>query len=288
MSTLDEITKRVTDMPMLSFVMTRLMEVIGQEDHSQDDVVKIVENDASLIARVLKVANSALYFRGNTISTVKRAIGHLGIRAVFDIAVSSCSQGLLNRALVGYESAATDMWNHSLCTAIASREVTVLAGNGSSAELAFTAGLLHDIGKSIISDFLEGNTEKLAAWCDQGVVNDYLQGEKDLLGTDHAIVGHAIARHWKLPEVLCAVIQSHHHPQETDDEFRQLVYMIHLGDMLAMLCGTGTGADTLAYKVDEGYQEYVPIDKQTLSELIFSVQEKFLITKQSVLASEEV
>ena len=288
MSMIDTIKNRVTEMPMLSFVVSKLLEIIGNDNHSLSDVVEIVQNDASLTTRVLKVANSAAYFRGNPISTLKRAIAHLGEKTVVDIAVGSCTFQVLNRPLKGYDSASSELWDHSLCAAIAAREIARFADGSVPPDLAFTAGLLHDIGKSIISEFLEGNVEKITRWCDQKKVEDYLEAEKDLVGTNHAEVGYQIALHWKLPEPLCATIKHHHYPNKAEQEHRPLVYLVHLGDMLAMMAGSGTGSDSLAYKIDPGYQDYAAFGKDDLSEVLLNVQEQFAKTKNSIVESEEV
>jgi len=284
----DAIVQRVTDMPMLPVVVSRLLEIIGEENHSTSDVVRIVENDPSLTIKVLRVANSAAFFRGHPISTLNRAIGLLGEKMVADIAIGSCTLQVLNRPLKGYDSAFGELWDHSLCSAISSREITLMIQNGVSPDLAFTAGLLHDIGKAILSEFLEGNVEKLIELWDQKQVEDYLEAEKDIVGTNHSEVGYLVAQHWGLPKPLCAVIKHHHHPNLSDKEYIELTYMVHLGDIIAMMYGSGTGSDTMAYRIDPEYQKHVPISKQGLAVLFLTVQEKFTDTKSSILASEEV
>jgi putative nucleotidyltransferase with HDIG domain len=284
----DAIIQRVTDMPMLSVVVSRLMEIVGNDNHSAAEVVQIVENDPSLTTRVLRVANSATFFRGHPISTLSRAIPHLGEKMIVDIALSSCSSQVLNRPLKGYDSALGELWDHSLCTAISARELTSFSPRGASPDLAFTAGLLHDIGKAVISEFLEGNVEKLTSLWDRKQVEDYLEAEKDFVGMNHADVGHEIALHWGLPKALCAVIKHHHHPNLSDREFIMLTYTVHLGDIIAMMGGAGTGSDSMAYRIDPEYFKFIPISKNDLSRLFLTVQEKFMSTKSSILESEEV
>ena len=281
------ILQRVTDMPMLPVVVSRLLEIIGEENHSTSDVVRIVENDPSLTTKVLRVANSAAFFRGHSISTLNRAISLLGEKMVADIAIGSCTLQVLNRPLKGYDSALGELWDHSLCCAISSREITLLIQNGVSPDLAFTAGLIHDIGKAILSEFLEGNVEKLIELWDQKQVEDYLEAEKDIVGTNHSEVGYLVAQHWRLPKPLCEVIKHHHHPNLSDKEFIELTYMVHLGDIIAMMYGSGTGSDTMAYRIDPEYHKHVPISKQSLAELFLTVQEKFTGTKSSIIVSEE-
>ncbi|MBC8203972.1 MAG: HDOD domain-containing protein [FCB group bacterium] len=286
MSIIDDITKRVKDLPTLSAVATRLMQIISDENHSMKDVVRIVEIDSTLTTKVLRIANSAFYFRGQPITTLPRAIMHLGENMVSGIAIGSCSF-IYDKTLTGYESTAGELWDHSLNSAIASRLIATKASLKISPDLAFTAGLLHDIGKAVISEFLEGNAEKMTNWCDKREVEDYISAEKDVLGMDHAEVGYFVAQHWKLPPPLCASIRWHHKPDTADEEFKELTYSVHLGDILAMMAGMGTGSDSLAYRIDEGYENYIKISMDDILQLFLEVQEEFITTKNALLSSSE-
>lgn len=284
----DNIADRVKEMPMLSAVVSRLLQIMGDDDHSLQDIVYIVQNDAFLTSRVLRVANSAAYAPLEPIQTILKAIACLGEKMVMGIAIGSGSAKVFKRSLDGYESAAGELWDHSLRSAIASREIANYSALRQSSSLAFTAGLLHDIGKSIISEFLQGSTEQLTNLCDEGAAEDFLAAEREKVGTDHAAVGYELARHWRLPETLGAVIRYHHHPTEADDEFKELVYTAHLGDIVAMMGGTGTGADSLAYKIDRNYDKYIEMGKEELALVLLRVEEEFHRTKKSIIGSGEV
>lgn len=284
MNLIETIAKRVAEKPMPSLAATQILKVIEDENHSLKDIVKIVETDASLTAEVLKVANSAAFYRGNPATTVNRAILLMGEMMVVGVAICASSSIVFHRPLEGYESGAGEMWDHSLRSAIASREITHFSRTTLSSGLAFTAGLLHDIGKSVISEFLKGNTKNATNLFESGKAENYLEAEKDILGTDHAQVGYSMAQHWGLPEALCIAIRDHHHPSDSKEEHRGLVYAVHLGDIISMIGGGGTGSDSLAYKMDNGYEEYFKIDKSTFSRILLRVQEHFTSLKESIVA----
>jgi len=281
----EDIKKRVLEIPLLSVVATRLLAMTGDENHSLKDVVNIVENDPYLTARVLRIANSAAFSTGHSITTLNKAIIHLGEKIVAGIAIGSCSSKVFNRALEGYESGPGDLWDHSLQTAIAAREIASYAHHGVSRDLAFTAGLLHDIGKSIISDLLKGNTEKMAGICKEKSA-DFLVAEREIIGTDHTEAGYELALHWRLPEVLCMAIRHHHKPDNCVDKHKSLVYVIHIADLVAMMGGSGTGADILNYKIDDNYEKYVTIGNDDLASIILNVQMEFLRTKKFVTGEQ--
>lgn len=287
MSIIEEIDKKLIDTEVQPHVMTRLMAITQKEDHSVRDVVSIIEVDPSLTARVLRVANSAAYSRRKSITSLHRAIVHLGERMVIGIAIGACLSKMYNPPLDGYAAASGELWDHSLRTAIASRLLANHCYNEVSGDLAFTCGLIHDIGKSIISEYLVGHAEKAREWFETGRVSSFLEAEREIINTDHAEIGSIIASRWDLPEPLVEAIKHHHKPSEADVKYKNLVYVVHLGDIFAMLGGTGTGADTLAYELDEEYNQYISINKHDFSRLLLAVQEEFLEIQNNVFAEED-
>ncbi len=280
MSALEMIAKRVEEKPIPSQVAFELLKIIDDEDHSMRQVIQLVENDASLTTEVLKVANTATYRRGEPISTINRAVMLLGEMMVVGVSICASSSIVFHSALEGYDSERGEMWDHSLRSAIAARELSKYAKRKISPGLAFTAGLLHDIGKSVLSEFLVGSSEKLTQQCESGEVADYLEAERTLVGTDHAQIGYALAKQWSLPDVLAAAIRDHHVPAKADENHRALVYTVHLSDLVSMLGGAGTGSDALAYSMDDNYQDYISISRDELPLLLLNVQEEFLKIKK--------
>ncbi len=281
------IADRVKEMPMLSVVSTRLLELLGENNYSIRDVVSIVENDAILTSKILRAANSVAYSPRVPITSITAAINNMGEKVITSIAIESCAPKVFKVPLDGYMSEAGQMWDHSLCTAIGARQLSSYTIKESSSNLAFTAGLLHDIGKSVMSVILEGNTEEILGHVDSGEAVSFLDAEKKIAGMDHAELGYELAQHWKLPEQLAMTIRYHHHPQDVDDKYKDLVYTVHLGDILAMMAGIGTGVDGLAYSIDQTYKDYIEIEEDQLAIAVADIQEEFAKTKQAILGEEK-
>ena len=284
MSVLDAIAKRIEEKPIPSMIAIELLKLIEDEDHSLKEVVRLVENDASLTSEVLKVANTPAYFRGQPATTVQRAVLLLGEMMVVGIAICASSSIVFHSPLEGYDSATGEMWDHSVRSAIASRSIAKYTKKKVSPGLAFTAGLLHDIGKSVLSEFLVGHGDEINHLQESAEDKDFLEMERDILGTDHTKVGFALAKSWKLPEPFQYVIRDHHNPSQTKEEYLGLVYTVHLADLISMLGGAGTGSDSLSYKVASDYEEHVQISKEELSLILLDVQEEFTVLKESILS----
>ncbi len=284
MSIMEQITQRIEEQPLPSMVAFEILRTIEDEEHSLKDIVKLVENDASLTSEVLKMANSAAYYRGQPVTTVNRAVLLMGEMMVVGVAICVSTSIIFQRPLDGYESPEGEMWDHSLRSAISSRELAKFTKGKVNPGLAFTAGLLHDIGKSVISEFLVGSTKEMTDLCANQEATDYIEAERKAVGTDHCQVGYTLAQKWGLPKLLCMGIRDHHQPSRTDNEYKELVYTVHLGDIISMLGGAGTGSDSLAYTVDNDYEKYLNIKKDELNLILLQVEEDFVELKETLMS----
>lgn len=279
----ESIADKVKSMPMLSTVSAKLMELLGDETHSTHEIVKIVEVDVSLTTKILRAANSAAFSPRVPVETISAAVNNMGEKVIMGIAVEACSPEVFKKSLDGYDSREGELWDHSLSAAIGARMLASYTKSKISPNLAFTAGLLHDIGKAVISEFLKGHTEDMTAQFDDGSVESFLEAERNIAGADHAELGYELSQHWKLPAHLAMAIRYHHHPGDVEDEHKELVYAVHLGDIMAMTAGRGTGADCMSYKIAEDYTEYIEIDEDQLAMVMMDVQDEFMQTKKAIL-----
>lgn len=282
MTTVESILDEVENTPLLSPCAVQLLKVVGDPDHSLNEVVKIVECDPELTAYLLRRVNSASFGLVSEVTSVARAVSYLGERLVVGVALSACSADLFNQELGGYEGGKSSLWEHSLKTAVAARELVVVGKSDASSEVAFTAGLLHDIGKMVISDFMIGKAESILEKIDSNDFSDYLEGEQGFLGIDHCAVGEALGRRWNLPEVLVNAIAHHHHPELAEEKDRALAYAVHLGDILAMMGGSGTGADSLGYSIHPEYSNYMNITEEDIGLVMLNVMTEFKKTMRLV------
>ena len=282
-----EIAKAIEAAPLLSPIASQLLQINAKIDHELQDVIKLVKCDSMLTARLLKVVNSSSMGLLHQINSVEHAVSYLGERIVVSIAIAECTGEMLQKPLDGYEGATGQLWKHELYTAIAARAVARYAKVKLPADMAFTAGLLHDIGKAIMSEFLRGTSTSVLTDIVQGNTANYLTAEQSRVGLDHTVVGFELAKHWKLPTMLQQVIHHHHDPEQAAPEARALTYAVHLGDILAMMSGNGTGSDSMQYHLKQEYTEYFNISKDELALLLLECTEEFNKIEASLGNTEE-
>ncbi|RMF47413.1 MAG: HDOD domain-containing protein [Deltaproteobacteria bacterium] len=273
--TREKIRKAIARAPVLSVHAQRLLQICASRDHDVEDVIEVIRCDATLTARVLRVVNSSVYGLLTPITTIERAVTYLGERMVTCIALGESAGRLMKKPLPGYEAKGGDLWKHDLYAGFAARQAALHARGELDADLAFTAGLLHDIGKGIINDFLVDSAERFVSGIASGELPDYLDAERQLLGYDHCEVGLELARQWRLPTPIHWAVAWHHTPARAPEEGRPLVYAVHVGDVLAMMAGYGTGSDSLQYGLAKDWKDHIALDDGELDRLVLEVNEEF-------------
>lgn len=276
----EALLSRIKSLPLISSTTLEITRLISNQSYRTGDLVKLIETDLTLASKCLQMVNSPLFGLKAKVGTIQRAVVLLGSNTVANIALQTGMSKCFKEDLVGYNSTKEDLWQHGLRTAIASRLITEQLFGLESSGLAYAAGLLHDIGKIVISDFLEQNYAEFSAPTIMRDHKDFLDAESQKLGCNHAKVGEMVAQKWNLPEPIGVAIQHHHHPSEAPDEYRELTLAVHLGDVFAMLEGYTTQLDGLSYTIDPIAEEYVKKDPaweiKTYPKLLLEIDSEFV------------
>lgn len=280
----DKIYRTINEVPIMSPSAIRLVHLIAEEDYEFDDVISFVRLDSGLTSNILRLINSPAFGLMKPVNSIDRAVIYLGTQTVVSLALVNLNSHFFEHELQGYHSEQGEFWHHELRTALATRELARMTDYGVGPDLAFTAGLLHDIGKIVISNFQVQENMDLLPELGKELLS-YLELENKHLGTDHCQVGAILAKQWRLPGSLETSIQYHHQPSMAPRTYKPLVYMVHIGDVLAMMAGLGTGIDTLQYTLDSGYIAYCPFSFDEIASIMINIEEDFQCLKQVITQS---
>ena len=269
------VRQAIKKVPLISNAVARLLELSGESEHGIAEIVNIVKYDAVLTAQILKVVNSTIFARQAKVLSVDHAVALLGEDMVVGIAMSEAAGLLFEKKLEGYAAEAGSLWRHDLKTAIAAKIIAGHARTEVNGDLAFTCGLLHDLGKGVVSDFLRNTPGNIQQAMEQKKFPDYAAAERAIIGIDHAEAGYELSLNWNLPAPLPQAIRFHHQPALADEALKPLVYAVHLADIVAMMSGVGTGSDALQYPLDTAYESYIALNSQELAMVMFAVEQEF-------------
>ncbi|MCP4727859.1 MAG: HDOD domain-containing protein [bacterium] len=284
MDTLESIKKRVKDMPSISSNTIRILELISDEDYSVKDLSGLISMDVSLATKCLKIVNSAKFGLQSVVTSIDRAVNYLGKQAIFGLVIESGFDYVFNKPLEGYNAAEGELWEHSLRTAIASRLLAIRIKKTDIADLAYTSGLLHNIGKVVMTEFLKGQTKKIQEKFKDSDEVDFSALEKKLLKTNHEEVGKMMGEKWGIPEPICMAIFYHHRPAEAPEDHKNLCYIVHLGDHFAMLSGCAESFDSLAYEVDDAAKKLFSFEDEEVESLMFDIELEVIHAKQKIFS----
>lgn len=205
---LDDIVRKLEDLPSLPAVVMELLSSIDQEDVDISVLAKKVSHDQALTAKTLRLANSSLYGLQVKVTTIQQAITYLGFQTTRNLITAAAVTGCFAQGQCpGFDDKA--FWRHSIATAACCK---VLARRMRfNQDYAFTAGLLHDIGRLVlVSSF----TEMYQQVMEYRKANDsyVLEAERAVMGIDHVIAGVALAEHWNFSDTMKMAIAYHHDP----------------------------------------------------------------------------
>lgn len=228
--------RKIRNLPTLPEVLASILASLDDPRSSVTDIEKKIRYDQALTTKLLAVANSAYYGFRHPITSVGRAVVAVGYNEVRNLAMGLSLVGFLHPSTFRHPAIARQLWLHSVAVSEASR-LAARAMVVEDTDLAFTAGLLHDVGKVVLLAFFPDEVAELMGKMAGGRGLEEAEKEMDM---SHQEVGKALAEHWELPASVAQVISRHHRPATTR-EHRELVAVVHLADFLAHSLGMGDG-----------------------------------------------
>lgn len=218
------------EIPPLSPTRARALVLVHARSTDAAELARVVEADPALTISVLRFANSAASASRVRITACRDAIVRIGFEATRQI-VSGTVMGTTFDGL-GYAGVDVDeLWRHVLATALTAEAAAPPASAGD----AFTAGLLHDVGRLAMASFDPDRYARVVDVARQGV--DARRAEALLFGSDHCDWGVRVGWEWQLPAGLMTAAATHHEPPSGD----AAALAVYTGRRIAGAIGIGDG-----------------------------------------------
>ncbi|MCK5198059.1 MAG: HDOD domain-containing protein, partial [Spirochaetales bacterium] len=229
-------------------------------DSEITDIARQISMDASLIADLLKVVNSAQYMLPKRVDNIVEAVKLIGLRGLTNLLFSYGTQKLLDRKEKW-------LWDHSYRTAFYAYNIAKNFNRKNKYLLddAYVGGILHDMGKIIFADIHPKLLEKINNFC----IEKELQRDlfEDLsAGLNHAEIGGLVAEKWNFPKSLIESIRYHHEPQQCSKEYQDVVYTVYLANSIA--------------NIESDEMVYEQIDREVLANFGINSEEQLMMILQ--------
>lgn len=209
-SKVDTIIRTVENLRPMPTSITRALRAIEDSSATSTEISEIIGLDQALSASILQSANSVAMGFSTDCSKLSEAVMRLGFKRLKGLILGIAAVGPFNQSLKGYRFGAGELWNHSIATAV-SAEWIARELRYPDPEEAYTAGLLHDMGKLFLDQYVFSDYTRIVDLMLKYKLTLYM-AEEQLLGIDHAKVGGLIAEKWNFPVVLVDAIRYHHTP----------------------------------------------------------------------------
>ncbi len=258
-----ELISFVEKMPAFPKSVQRVVQLTSDINASAKEIVRVIESDPVMTVKILKVINSAFYGLPQKITSIQRAVVHIGLNTIKNLALSVAAMGVLqptNKADFDTQK----FLLHSLTTASLCRMLAEkLKVKASECSGFFVAGLVHDFGKIVFAEFDPVNF-KLALDKSAKENISLHEAEFEFMGINHAQVGKILAEKWELDPVLIDAIEHHH---DTLNE-TMLSACIFTANQISKKLQFGFAGNPV---IEETPDEIIPRFELTLDDLISSL-----------------
>ena len=222
--------KYMKQLPVIPVIAQKVLQSASDgDDISFRDLEETIKLDPGLTAKILKVANSAMYARQKEITTLQMAITMLGYKNIRSLVLLTTASSLFEKHSTSqfYER----FWKHSVLTAFLARELVRKYAVKISRDEAFLGGLLHDIGQVAMFHAAQTEYQELLDERDRGhgVLIDL---EKNRFGASHKEVGSHVLAQWNFPDLYIHTA-GEHGVVNIKSEHRDFILYISIADLLA-------------------------------------------------------
>ncbi|MCE7973698.1 MAG: HDOD domain-containing protein [Leptolyngbya sp. PLA1] len=260
-------------LPSMPEAMARAVPLLLDPDLNWRSLEEVVKRDEALTTAVLRVANSARFGAPGRQFDLRAAMTRLGRDEVRRCVLSQQVSGIAGGENAAFGLQRGALWRSALGGAIAAEHLAGVHGMRDRAGLAFLCGLLRDIGKLALNvRYGDAYLSAVAGHARDGV--SFTDAERSALGFDHAEVGAALARKWKLPEQVARAIEAHHAPPPPGPGHDRLLDVVHAADTVCRWAGLGVGVDGMEYPLVQHVRESLGLDRRAAESQIGMVWDR--------------
>ena len=269
-----------TSIPASSAIVAKLINVMYDQKSNAKVVADTIEHDPSLAVNVLKKANSAYYGCSSKIDSLQRAVVLLGLDTLKEIVSTLGSVGCFKKGKDSDSDVLTGLWYHSIGTAKACRFISNKL-YVERPDIAYVAGLLHDIGKILLSIYFPEQFQNVLDLTKEKHTR-FILAERRLLHTDHTAIGSLLCEIWSLPEDISTAIMTHHDPTSDKKGGPRLALIVELGDYMCRKAGIGFPGDEITNPPSAGTKSLLGKKQEDVKENYNAIFEELIASKPEI------
>jgi putative nucleotidyltransferase with HDIG domain len=265
-------------------VALKILRIIAEDTYDIRALTEEIRRDQVLSAQTLRLCNSVYFGNLTKIESLDHALVYLGQKLMIKFVISASIHNFFDQAGMGYSLCKGGMYHHAVGTAIIAERLARLTGQAQPA-LAYTAGLLHDIGKVVLDQYVQPAFPFFYRQM-QEKNKDFIEIEANILGMDHTQVGRKLAKQWSFPVSLVETIAHHHRPEDSM-QHSELVHIVYLADLLMSRFHTGLEIDRLDTGAIDSRLAHIGLSRSDFADIVDVIPIKVLKTSPDAALSLE-
>lgn len=267
------ILKSIRNLPSIPTVLIEVSRLLDNPMTNASELAETISKDQGIVAKILTVANSSLYGLPRRVSTVDFAIVILGFENIKNIVIALTTiETFSGKSDKNWNK--SSYWIHSMTVAGLAKKIAEDIGFPKSGE-AFTSGLLHDLGVSIIQRYMNDEFNQICELVEMNNIS-FFKAEQNILGATHQEIGKLLVEKWNLPKSLSDAIYYHHTP-EACEENNKLAAIIHLADYMTQYFNKGTFKWDQDYELDKSVIDILNLGDEVYLEQFIDSYQNYLI-----------
>lgn len=245
------------------------------------EIEAVIKFDQVIAAKVLAMSQSPLYTRKKGVSSLQDAIVALGDQQLLVVILTACSSRYFADDASGYDLRTGELWDHAIAAGLMAEIVSRHLGLKNTLT-AYTAGLLHDIGKTVLTFHVKTYFESILSTVKEHKIS-FIEAEQKILGIDHEQLGALIARRWRFPADVATAIGNHHRPLEVE-EHADLTALVYVVNRMVSAMGIGCGVDGFLQPNQDKVFMRLGITTQLADRFLVQLMEKYEQARQFLQA----
>jgi HD-like signal output (HDOD) protein len=261
-------------LPTLPIVVQKLSAAINDSASDAGRLAAIIQDDPAIMARMLRIVNSALYRGSEEVTNLTLAISRLGFQTIRNIAMSTAVFSAFGSGNAEFDR--DEFWKHSVFTGVAATVVYGYCRDSLSSRIPkdtlHLAGLIHDVGRIVMDEFFHDDFAKALALAGRELIPLH-EAETQVMGASHDEIGAWLGTKWGLPAGLVEVLRWHHQPDNASDSHRDLVSVCHVANYICNFQQIGWSGDSVP-GFDAGVWSHCGLSPSLVGAIVEDVQQQ--------------
>ena len=261
MQSIEDFFNSIVSLPSLPKVVQEVMQLLGKDNVDINQLAKVIEQDAVIAAKVLRMANSSFYGVTRAVKNIDDAVAILGLAKLRSLVIASGITGAIAN-VPGLDL--KKFWSHSLLAASISREIAKQLEL--DAEVAYLAGLLHNIGDLLLHLASPKMSAEVDAVCADVCSEQRCSVERDVIGLDHCQIGEELALRWDFPTEIARVL--HYYATPLDKNSCAVAPVVYVAVHIAHGLVRGDDANAIAATLNADVLQRLQLNEAVLQSSI--------------------